>query len=182
MTSRLLIFLVSVGLVALGCRETKPPAVSTGPSAADSADEVFFGFSFKLTSGGIRRGEVFGDTAYAYDNETRFDLRKARIEFMQDNGERSGTARGERGQYNLRTQELEAWGNVVVSMADGRMLKTPHLVYKQLLNEVSSDTTYELSQGERVQHGGAFKTDPKFTVFSCLKRCGGSGPVAIPNP
>jgi len=181
--NRLLAFVLALGGVALAaCGDTKQPPVLAGPSAADSAEQVFFSVSTYLTSRGIKRGELFADTAYVYDDQNRYDLRRARAEFTQENGAPQGTMRADRGVYNLRTQELQGWGNVVVTMVDGRTLKPPHVVYRQLTNEISSDTTYEISQGDRVQRGGAFKADPNFTHFTCLKQCGGSAPVAIPNP
>ncbi len=182
MKALLVITLSLAGTLAIACQDAKAPPVVAGPSAADSADQVIFGMRTLLTNRGVKRGELFADTAYVYDDQNRYDLRNARAEFMQENGAPSGTMRANRGKYNLRTQELEGWGNVVVTMVDGRTLKTPHVVYRQLTNEISSDTTYELAQGDRVQHGGAFKADPNFTHLTCLKRCGASAPVAIPNP
>jgi LPS export ABC transporter protein LptC len=174
--------LAAAFIATVGCQETKQPPVIAGPTAVDSADQVLFGVRYLLTSNGIKRGEVFADTIFVYDDQTRFDLRRARVAFMQDNGTPNGTMRADRGSHNLRTQELEGWGDVVVTMVDGRTLKSPHVVYRQLANEISSDTTYELAQGTKVQHGVGFKTDPGFTRLTCLRKCGGEMDVALPKP
>jgi LPS export ABC transporter protein LptC len=181
MTSRVL-FAAAVGLVAvLACQDVKPPPVAVAPSAIDSADQVFLGVRYLLTGNGIKRGELFADTVFVFDDQTRFDLRHARVEFTQEDGTPFGTMRALRGQHNLRTQELEGRGDVVINLVDGRTLKSPHVIYKQLINEISSDTTFEISKGDKVYHGVGFKTDPKFSVFSCFRRCGGSADVALPT-
>jgi LPS export ABC transporter protein LptC len=172
----------AVLVAALACQDVKQPPVAAGPTAVDSADQLLLGVRYVLTGNGIKRGELFADTIYVYDEQTRFDLRRPKVDFSEENGTPFGTMRADRGVHNMRTQELEGWGNVVLNMADGRMLKSPHVVYKQLMNEVSSDTTFEISKGDKVYHGVGFKTDPKMTTFSCLRRCGGSADVALPNP
>ena len=183
MSHRVLAPLFALGLSAVtACQDTKQPPVAAGPTAVDSAEQVLWGVRYLLTAKGIKRGEVFADTLFVYDEQTRFDLRKARVEFSQDNGAPFGTMRADRGRHNLRTQELEGWGDVVVSLVDGRTLKSPHVVYKQFANEISSDTTFEISKGDKVHHGVGFKTDPNFTNFTCLRRCGGAADVALPTP
>jgi LPS export ABC transporter protein LptC len=174
---------VALGLAALvACQDSKQPPVAAGPTAVDSADQVLLGVRYVLTGKGIKRGEVFADTIFVYDDQTRFDLRRPRVDFSQEDGTPFGTMRGDRGVHNTRTQELEGWGNVVVTLVDGRTLKSPHVIFRQLANELSSDTTFEISKADKVYHGVGFKTDPKFTNFSCLRRCGGSADVAVPNP
>ena len=169
-------------IAMMACQDSKQPPVAAGPTVVDSAEQVLLGVRYLLTSKGIKRGEVFADTIFVYDEQTRFDLRRARVEFSQDNGAPFGTMRADRGMHNLRTQELEGWGNVTVTLVDGRTLKSPHLIYRQLANEISSDTTFEISKGEKEHHGVGFKTDPNFSTFTCLRKCGGAADVALPTP
>ena len=182
MTRCVAVALAVLAAASLACSDAKQPPVAAGPTAADSAEQFMLGVGYFLTTRGVKRGHLVADTAYVYDDQNRFDFRRAKVDFNEENGAPSGTMRADRGVYNLRTQELEGWGNVVVTMVDGRTLKSPHVVYKQLTNELSSDTTYELAQGGRVQRGGAFKTDPNFNRFTCVKNCGASGPVQLPSP
>ena len=181
MRGRLLTFGAAT-IAMLACQDSKQPPVAAGPTVVDSAEQVLLGVRYLLTSKGIKRGEVFADTIFVYDEQTRFDLRRARVEFSQDNGAPFGTMRADRGMHNLRTQELEGWGNVTVTLVDGRMLKSPHVIYRQLANEISSDTTFEISKGDKEHHGIGFKTDPNFSTFTCLRKCGGAADVALPTP
>lgn len=180
--NRVLLVLGTAMIAASACHDTKQPPVAAGPTVVDSAEQVLLGVRYVLTAKGIKRGEVFADTIFVYDEQTRFDLRRARVEFTEETGAPFGTMRADRGTHNLRTQELEGWGDVTVNMVDGRTLKSPHVIFRQLSNEISSDTTFQLSKGDKEHHGIGFKTDPKFSTFTCLRKCGGAADVALPTP
>src|SRR5882672_11209790 len=89
------------------CADTKTPPVVSGPSVADSADQVLFGVKTMLTTRGIQRGELTADTAYVLDDQTRFDLRNAHAKFTTESGLPQGTMEGNRAVYSQRTQVLE---------------------------------------------------------------------------
>lgn len=181
--NRVVLLTLGVAIGALfGCQDSKQPPVAAGPTVVDSAEQVLLGVRYVLTSKGIKRGDVFADTIFVYDEQTRFDLRRAKVDFSQDNGAAFGTMRADRGAHNLRTQELEGWGDVTVTLVDGRTLKSPHVIYRQLSNEISSDTTFQITKGDKEHHGVGFKTDPNFSTFTCLRKCGGAADVAFPTP
>lgn len=166
----------------IGCKGSQAPPV-VAKTAADSAEQVLFGVRSLLTTNGVQRGELLADTGYVYDDQTRFDLRRVTAKFTTETGAPYGTMRADRGSYSLRTQVLEGWGNAVITLSDGRTLKSPHLVYNQTSNLVSSDTSYEASGGDRTQHGIGFRAvlvGSQFKNFTCLKACAGTAPVAIP--
>jgi len=141
-----------------GCKETKAPPVGVkGP--VDTAEQVGFGVRTVLTGNGVQRG----------------------VKFNTETGAPNGTMRADRGLYDLRTQVLEGFGNVVVTSLDGKRLKSPQLKFNQLANEVSSDTTFEMVAGARTQSGIGFRTDPNLNRFSCLRACRTSGIVSIPS-
>ena len=165
---------------AAGCQKAKQPPVGVvGP--VDTAEQVGFGVRILLTPNGIQRGELLGDTMFIFNDQTKFDFRNARVKFNTELGAPNGTMRADRGIYDTRTQVLEGFGNVVVTTTDGKRLRSPHLKFNQLANEVSSDTTFELTQGPRVQRGIGFRADPNLTRFSCLRMCGGSAPIELPG-
>lgn len=170
----------AVALASAACRDAKQPPVIAAPSAADSADQVLYGVHFLLTTKGVQRGELFADTGYVMKDQTRFDFRKVRVEFTTETGVKQGTMRAEKAIYDLPSQLLEGWGNVVIDFVDGRSLKSPHVRYSQAGNDISSDTTYELSGPKGIARGIGFSADPGFTRYTCKRNCGGVGQVAIP--
>ena len=168
-------------LAVISCRDSHEPPVAAGAGVADSADQVFFGAKYLLTSKGIQRGDLTADTAYILDDQTRFDLRKAHTVFTTETGAPQGTMDAKKGVYSTRTQILEGWGDVVVKLVDGRTLKSPHVIYNQVTHQISSDTTYSISGSQGVQTGIGFTSNQTFTSFKCLRNCGGNFKVLIPE-
>jgi LPS export ABC transporter protein LptC len=163
------------------CQDTQPPPVAATHSIADSADQVMFNAKFVLTTKGIQRGELTADTMFALEEGTKFDARTAHVNFTTELGAPQGTMDAKRGVYSTRTQTLEGWGDVVVKLVDGRMLKSPHVIYNQVTHTITGDTTYTLYRGSDTQHGIGFTGNETFTRFTCLRNCGGNFSVLVPE-
>jgi len=82
MIGRRVWFAAAALLVAVACRKQgSAPPVKRGVTMADSAEQVMVGVRMLLTDRGVQRGELFADTAYVFDDQTRFELRKVRATF-----------------------------------------------------------------------------------------------------
>ena len=173
---------VAVLVVALsGCREQgATPPVKEGRSMADSAEQVMLDVRALLTDHGVQRGEMFADTAYVFDDQTRFELRKVRATFNTSTGTKDGVMSGDRGRYNTRDQTLEGFGNVVIVTNEGRRLTSPHIKFVQTTNEVSSDTTFTLVEPDRSLSGIGFTADPQLTRVRVLRAGTGRGSITLP--
>jgi LPS export ABC transporter protein LptC len=122
---------------------------------------------------------MYADTIYVYRDQTLFVMRRVKANFNNDLGAPNGNLKGDRGTYDLRTQVLEGYGNVVVTSTKGERLTSNHLRYNQALNEISSDSAYTLVRNNETQRGIGFRSDPNLNVFRCLRSCGGSAPVPL---
>lgn len=171
-------------LVAVAaCARVKQPPIAKTATLADSAQQVMFEVRTVLLDKGVRRGELIADTAFIFDDQTRFVFRNARVTFDKDNGTPNGTMRADRGVYNLRAQMLEGFGHVVITTTDGRRLTSAQVKYNQVANEVSSDSAFQFVAGDRIQRGIGFKSDPNLTHIQILKAASGSGLVnTFPTP
>jgi LPS export ABC transporter protein LptC len=179
---RPLSMLLALCVVALlgACKRTTQPPIVQGATAADSAEQVMFGVRTLLFERGVRRGEMLADTAYTFDDQSRFDFRVVHATFKKDNGAPDGTLRADRGNYNLRTQIMEGFGNVVITSVDGRRLTTSHIKYDQSANLVSSDTTFQMTAGDRVSRGIGFTATPNLSSWTCKRACSGEGLINLP--
>jgi LPS export ABC transporter protein LptC len=172
-------FLIAVvALTIVGCAKTTQPP-SARATLADSAEQVMYDVHTMLTNSGVKRGDMFADTVYVFDDQTRFVMQRVRATFNTETGAANGTLRGDRGIYKFREKLLEGFGNVVVTSTDGRRLTSNHLKYSQLSNEISSDSAFTLTQLDRVQRGIGFTSDPNVTVFRCHRACSGSANVPL---
>ena len=179
---RRLIALAGVLLVVAACREqgTTPP-VKGGRTMADSAEQVMLGVRALLVDQGVQRGEMFADTAYVFEDQTRFDLRNVRATFNTSTGVKDGVMSADRGRYSTRDLTLEGFGNVVIVTNEGRRLTSPHIKYVQTANEVSSDTNFTLVEPGRTVTGIGFRADPQLTRINILRNLGGGGSFTLPG-
>ena len=171
----------SGALMTGACDRSTQPPLADGATMADTADQVLYDVRTFLTYSGVKRGELLADTIYVFDDQTRMALRVVRAKFNTETGAPSGTLRGDRGTYNMRTQILEGYGNVVVESTDGKRLTSNHLKYSQIVDEISSDSAFVYREPGRVQRGVGFRTDPNLAVFRCLSRCQTEGDVPLGN-
>jgi LPS export ABC transporter protein LptC len=141
-----------------------------------------FGVHFKLTDGGVSRGEVRADTAYLYDENTRAELKRVNTTFFTTNGEKNATLTARAGTYRVRIGTMEARGDVVVVSTDGRKLQTPQLKYDPQRAEISSDSAFTYTTPENVVQGIGFIADPQMRNVKVLRALRSSGhAVTIPK-
>jgi LPS export ABC transporter protein LptC len=172
------LLLGAFALAAVACRDdqkTAPPIVAPSPEAAmlDSADQVAFGVRYGLTDAGVKRGELFADTAYIFDETTRFEFRKVRVEFNTAQGVKDGTLTAKRGLYSTRYGMLEGYGDVVLVTTDGKKLTSQELKYNQATNQITTDSAFVAEDGNRIQRGVGLVTDPKLTVVKIKSQASG---------
>lgn len=175
-----------LSVAALGamyaCTDTRGAPVRTGAMTfADSADQVFYGVQAPFETNGVKRGTLFADTLYVLNESTRFDFKVGHVDFNTETGLPNGSMKADRGRFDQRTQILEGWGNVVVKTVDGKSLKSPHVIYDQRTNLITSDSSYEIVEKGNVSKGVGFNSDPGFLHYHCLSACVTAGKVAIPK-
>jgi LPS export ABC transporter protein LptC len=169
-------------VLALGCKQQQAVPLTQGAFLPDSADQMAFGARFVLTDAGVRRAIVRADTLLTYQENTRTELRNVHTTFFTLAGEENAVLTSKRGSYDVRLGVMEARGDVVVVSSDGRRLETQQLRYDPTRNEVSSDSAFVLTEGERMTQGVGFVADPELNNVRILRviRAGGQ-PVTIPK-
>ena len=162
-------------------RDGAQPPVTGAPSPADTADQTMFRVRTLLTDQGLMRAELLADTAYAFEEGTRFEMRGVHTTFFTKNGAKDAVLTSREGTYNTRLGNMQARGNVVVVSEDGRRLTTPELRYDQAKNEIASDSAFVATDPQRRLEGIGFRSDPNMVNVRCLNACRGSaGTVNVP--
>ena len=179
---RVVLGVMLVTSVASACGDTQGPPVTNQTLLPDSAEQMLFGITLILTDGGVRRAVVSSDTALMYDANTREELKKVTARFYTPGGEQQAILTSREGSHSTRIGSMEARGNVVVVSSDGKQLETPQLKYDPNRNEVSSDSAFTLTEGERVTKGIGFVSNPDMTNMRILAAAQVTGtPVKIPK-
>jgi LPS export ABC transporter protein LptC len=159
-----------VSLLASACSDTqKPRTGSTAAGIDPAADQVVFGSRTLVTESGLRRAEVFSDTALFYDDNTRMDMRIVRTIFYGAGGATEAVLTSRTGRYLTRDNVLEARGNVVINSIDGRKLVTEQIKFDSRVNQISSDSAFVLTEEGREASGIGFVSDPDMNNLRILK-------------
>lgn len=175
------VMLVALALAACRTKGTAPP-VEARATMADSAEQLLVATRWLIVDRGVQRGEMFADTVYVFDDNTRYDMRKVRVTFNTATGARDGVMTAHRGIYNQRNGTLEGFGDVVLVNNDGKRLTSPQLKYMQSTNEVSSDTSFTLVEPGKTVSGIGLRADPQMTRVKVLRNFGGKmGSFTLPG-
>ena len=171
-----------LALAAGGCRDRGLQPQVAEASIADSADQTIFGVRTLLTDEGLMRAELLSDTAFAFDEGTRYELRGVKTTFFDKLGAKDAVLTSTQGTYRSRLNTMEARGNVVVVSEQGRRLQTPILRYDQGKNEISSDSAFVLTEPGRRLEGVGFVSDPNMSNVRILQsKAATTGAVTIPG-
>ena len=150
------------------CGDAQGPPVVSQSLLPDSAQQMLHVVKLTLTEGGVRRATVEADTALMYEENTRTELRKIIARFYTPAGEQQAVLTSNQGTHNSRVGNMEARGNVIVISNEGKRLESPQLKYDPNRNEISSDSAFTLTEGERVTKGVGFVSNPDMTNIRIL--------------
>jgi LPS export ABC transporter protein LptC len=171
-----------VTVAALGaCQEgTKPPISARNP-LADSADQIMFGISTFITDKGLLKAQLQADTGYFFDGNSRIEMRNEKTTFFTNTGEQSAILTSKEGTYITARSTMEARKNVLVVTTDGKRLTTEQLHYNQGTNEISSDSSFVMTEPTRELHGIGFVSDPNLINIRVKRVLSGQGPLDLPG-
>ncbi|MBA3853466.1 MAG: LPS export ABC transporter periplasmic protein LptC [Gemmatimonas sp.] len=184
MTMRPLVLLLAAAIAAAACSDVNEQRnVVSEASALDSADQVAFGSRTVLTDAGLLRAEIFADTTLFLSQNTRVAMRVVHGVFFNAQGSRDATVTADRASYDSKQQILEAYGNVVVTSVDGRVLKSPMLRFESAQNQILSDSAFSMTEPDgKEMRGVGFRADPNLQVVTVLRVERGRGGAVRMTP
>src|SRR4030095_5059438 len=92
--------LALVGGAACQNQGATPPVAAR--ATPDTADQTLFGVRVVMSDHGVQRSLLQADTAFTYDENSRFELRTVRSTFYTETGVKSATLTSRQGTYNVR--------------------------------------------------------------------------------
>jgi LPS export ABC transporter protein LptC len=154
----------------------QPP---TTASAADSADQIGYGVFHYMTSDGVRRLRLEADSAYMYESSQRHRLFGIRVTFYGPEGRETSTLTAVAGNYDWRTGDMEARGDVVVVSPDQRRLETTVLKYERSADRIVGPEPFVWITPEQRVEGDAFTSDPEIRNVETTRARGSLGRVRV---
>jgi len=167
-------------LVLAACSRESSVPTQQDQLAELNVDMVIYDLQHVITTGGVRKANVQGDTAYLRDAVSEMDLRGVRLEFFNEaTGTSSGTLTSKTGKYDMRTGAMTATGDAVLTLqgAEGtRVITSEELNFDAQGNRVWSDKPTVMKEGGREVRGTSFESDAKFQNVT-VRNPRGSGPA-----
>ena len=168
-------------IVLASCQEgTKPPIAPRNP-LADSADQVMFGISTFITDKGLLKAQLQADTGYFFDGNSRIEMRNEKTTFFSNTGAQTAVLTSKEGTYITARSTMEARKHVLVVTTDGKRLTTEQLHYNQGTNEISSDSSFVMTEPTRELRGIGFVSDPNLINIQVKRVLSGQGPLPLPG-
>ncbi len=168
-------------IVLAACQEgTKPPIAPRNP-LADSADQVMFGISTFITNQGLLRAQLQADTGYFFEGSSRIEVRNEKTTFYTSTGAPNAVLTSKEGTYNTSRSSMEARKKVLVVTTDGKRLTTEQLHYNQGTNQISSDSSFVMTEPTRELRGIGFVSDPNLLNVQVKRVLSGQGPLPLPG-
>jgi len=144
-------------------------------AAADSAEQVMYHGSTVITTNGVRRGSIAGDTVATYEALTRFRFRPIQVQFTTALGRPLARLTAPGGEYSLVKSQVQTTGAVtIVSDTTGRRIQTNGVRFDAATNQLAGDSAFTATAGSRKLSGIGFTTDPGLFSVKCLEQCSGS--------
>lgn len=168
LTHRSFALAVSMGLAALaGCSsQTSTPVADASVQDID-ADYVMLGMDNKLTLAGVRNGEVLADSAWGRNDSATVNMRGVRMTLFDDQGFERAKVTSLEGVFNQRTEELMAYGDVILEVTDqGVRIESSMLGYDPLRDEIWSDSVTHAVIDGTTTDGTCFRSDLQFQGWS----------------
>lgn len=153
-----------------GCR--RPGIVPQKAAVADSLapDQVVWGMRMYMVRNGVRVSLVEADTAFINQQTNITNMLGVRITFFDSlTGRTTSTVTSKTGVYDMRNESLDARGSVVALTNENKTLRTEHLVYDKVQNQIHSDSAFTVVSPTEHMSGNAFEADPSFKTVTVVK-------------
>lgn len=122
-------------------------------------DQIIFGFKLKETVLGDLKWKATAKTAYVYDENEKIIADSICIDFYRDL-ELYSTLTADSGLVYQRTNNMEAYGNVVIVTTDDRKLMTERIFWDNRQRKIYSNDFVTVIQKYDILTGVGFETDP----------------------
>jgi len=155
--------LTVLALLAACASRSGGDAAATEAAGRSAPDRVLVDATFNLVANGIRYADVHADSMFMFEDSAVARLYGIQLAMLDTLGTRTGRLSADGGRYDLRTQSVQAEGNVVLELSDGRRVVTEELDIQPAAHQLTSSvpTTMYLVGGTTREYE-TFAIDDRF--------------------
>ncbi len=156
--TRILYYAVLLGFLLASCSNEAPDEIAF--QSEEMPDEVFTDFVAQESDSGVVLWKLSAPRANRFSKKKLVLLESPVIEFYSKEGHLTTTLVSHVGEYYEDSQDLLAFGDVVVTSVDGDVLETDSLLWKNVENKILSDSWVKLTRGSDVVTGIGLECTP----------------------
>lgn len=162
--STLALFL-ACGLVLSACGRQRTVGPASG--GRELPDQEVSDFAVTETVEGRPEWKLYARYAATYSARNQITARTVRVDFFDDEGQRSSTLTAREGEMHQRTRNMTARGSVVLQTTEGTRLSTEELQFLNRENRivVPDDQLVRVQRGQDVLTGYGFESDPDLSHY-----------------
>jgi LPS export ABC transporter protein LptC len=145
-----------------------PTSAGVADAALTQIDSDYVSYEMRsfLTTEGVRSGTVYADTAFVYEDSATARLFGFQMTIFDERGVEQAFVVADSGRLNQRTEEMTAWGEVVVDLpARSCRITTTEIQYDPPGRQIRTDAPVRFEQGGRVATGNGFVSDLMLESF-----------------
>lgn len=142
-------------ILLFGCREREEMGVGEGRTPTHIAE----GFTLTETVSGERVWALKAEKALSYEDENLIRIYGVTLHFYKEGGVHYSTLTSNEGIVNTSTNDMQAFGDVVVISEQGR-LETSELDWVAKEGKIVTDEKVKITKGETVITGRGLESDP----------------------
>jgi LPS export ABC transporter protein LptC len=154
-------------LVLASCSRKASEDVS--PASEGAPDEVFSEFVTQESDSGKVKWRLTAPEASKFNEKKLITLEKPVIRFYDDKGELETTLTSEKGKFFEDSQDMLAFGNVVVKSVSGDVLETDSLFWINAQGKIISNSFVKLTKGNDVITGVGLECDYNLSAVNIKK-------------
>lgn len=168
--AKLGIQLLACAVLAVGCSEqgSRPTPESSG----EMADQVVVDFVLTETDEGTPVWTLYAREASTFRARNVVVARSIRVDFFDEDGERTSELTAREGEINDRTRDMIARGDVVIQTTEGTRMSSQELRFLNEQERIVSpiDQLVRVERGGDVLTGYGFESDPDLTQFEFKRK------------
>ena len=157
-----------LGLVGCGKQRATGPAGSSG----ELPDQEVRDFALTETDTGKPLWKLYARYAATYSARNLVVARSIKVDFFDDNGNRSSVLTANGGEINDRSRDMVARGHVVLQTTEGTRLSSEELRFRNRDQKilVPPEQLVTVQRGSDVLTGYGFESDPGLRRYEFKRR------------
>lgn len=168
---------LSIVVFFIGCEEKIKPSVLGGVSSESLPSQESWSSTITVTDSGIVKAIIKAGHIFSYDNSTATHMNYGvTVDFFNEAGEHSSILTSDSAVVDEGTNDLDAYGHVVVKSDSGVIVMTEKLFWNNAQQLIHSPEFVRIQSPTEKLQGTGFESDANLRNYKIFKVTGQSDP------